>query len=97
MTRNELDTCYSGEEKRKRCDFAEMAADRAVYKMFEKLGIDTEDKKQIDALRASFKMGVNIQKTASRCLTTATVAIFLAVIWKVGEALWIAIKSSVGK
>ncbi len=97
MTRTELDTCYSGEEKRKRCEFADQAADRAVYKMWKELGIDTEDKKQVEALRSSFKMGVNIQRTASRCLTTATVAIFLAVIWKVGEALWEAFKGSVGR
>ena len=66
MTPEELQTCFDGKERRKHCEYADSAVDRAVQRSFAIFGIDVGDPEKVKKLQSVFQFAENMQKITKK-------------------------------
>ena len=81
------DPCaYEGPERRKSCKFADEAAEAAVRKTFNILGVDVDDPQQVERFRISLRFSDKFSKFVDKgFFASATIlAAFIALIFGYG-------------
>ena len=77
---------YKGKERRHGCEFADAAADSAVRKTFNILGVDVDDPQQVERFRVSLRFGDKLSKFADKGFfaSASILAVFMATLFGLG-------------
>lgn len=75
---------YSGDDKRlcpyQGCDKPTEAADKAVKKVFNILGVDVDDPKQVEQFREGLRFGESLHAMANKSMMTVVVVVSAALV-----------------
>lgn len=80
--------CHHPVERRQRCDFADQSARAAVKHVFEILGVNVDDPKQVEEFRKDLRFGQSMRHLAGHSLLAMT----LAAAAFAGAAFWAGLK-----
>jgi len=85
--------CGSELDRRKRCDHADAAANKAVKQTFAILGVDIDRPEQVREFQQSLRFGELFHNAAKKGLFT----LVSAIIGGLAVAMWYGFKISIGK
>lgn len=97
MTRDDLDNCYIGKERRKGCEFADAAADRVVKRTFGLFGIDIEKLEDVEKCRKVFHFVETAQKWTSKGSFIAFSAFIIIMVGATVTTFWEGLATKIGK
>lgn len=77
---------YKGKERRQGCELADAAADSAVRKTFNILGVDVDDPQQVERFRVSLRFGDKLSKFVDKGFfaSASILAMFMATLFGLG-------------
>lgn len=84
-----MSDCGYEEDRRKSCQHADDAAEKAVKKTFAILGVDIDSPKEVSEFQQSLRFGDKLRKTADKGLVTFIVT----VAGMMGTAMYFGIKA----
>lgn len=82
-------TGYKGPERRKQCEQADMAAEKAVKNVFSILGVNIDEPKEVREFQDSLRFGDRLRKTADKGI----IAFIVSLAGLLGAALFVGLKS----
>lgn len=90
----DIPCAYNGIERRKSCEFADAAADAAVRKTFNILGVNVDDPQQVERFRISLRFGDKLSKFVDKGFfaSASILAAFMAVLFGLGMVSLVADK-----
>jgi len=94
MTPEELQTCFDGKERRKHCEYADAAADRAVKRTFAIFGIDVGDPEKVKKLQSVFQFAENMQKITKKSNIAFWLTFIAALAGGMALTFWEGLKSA---